>query len=64
MSQWLLKTNGEIVLRRSLRPLQVSGMHSFRELNKREIFDDLVKKRWGSSAKPPENVEVKNDEQD
>ena len=45
MSQWILKVNGRVVPRRSLRPLKVDEIHSPVEIKKREVFDELIKRR-------------------
>ena len=46
MAQWILKANGRVVPRRSLRPLKVDELHSPVEIKKREVFDELIKRRW------------------
>jgi hypothetical protein len=53
MAQWILKGNGRVVPRRSLRPLKVDELHSATEIKKREIFDGLIERRWGTSINPP-----------
>jgi hypothetical protein len=53
MAQWILKANGRVVPRRSLRPLKVDEIHSVTELKKREIFTGLIERRWGTSINPP-----------
>ena len=45
MAQWILKANGRVVPRRSLRPLKVDELHSPVEIKKREVFDELIKRR-------------------
>ena len=52
MAQWMLKTNGEVVPRRKRIPLQVAEKHSPVEIKKREIFNDLIRRRWGDSVTP------------
>ena len=52
MAQWILKANGRVVPRRSLRPLKVDELHSPVEIKKREVFDELIKRRWGSPMTP------------
>ena len=61
MAQWILKDNGEVVPRRIHRSLQVAERHSPVELKKREIFNDLIKRRWGDSVTPA-RTDVKADE--
>ena len=53
MAQWILKANGKVVPRRTLRPLSVEDLHNPIEVKKREVFDSLIKKRWGDSITPP-----------
>jgi hypothetical protein len=53
MAQWILKANGQVVPGRSSRPLKVDEIHSVTEIKKREIFDGLIKRRWGTSINPP-----------
>jgi hypothetical protein len=53
MSQWVLKSNGNVVPRRTVRPLRVDELHSPEELKKREIFGALIERRWGTSINPP-----------
>ena len=59
-----LISNGDISSRRTLCIIQISELHSSTEVKKKEVFDDLVTKTWGSSLKLPENEEVKNGEKD
>jgi hypothetical protein len=60
MAQWILKANGNVVPRRSSRPLKVDELHSATEIKKRAIFDGLIERRWGTSINPPK----KNDTED
>ena len=53
MAQWILKSNGQVVPRRSLRPLKVEETHSEREKEMRRIFDRLIERRWGTAMTPP-----------
>ena len=46
MAQWILKANGRVVPRRSLRPLKVDELPSPVEIKKREVFDELIKRKW------------------
>ena len=52
MAQWILQANGRVVPRRSSRPLEVDELHSPVEHKKREVFDELIKRRWGSPMTP------------
>jgi hypothetical protein len=53
MAQWILKANGNVVPRRSSRPLKVDEIHSAQEQQKRKIFDGLIERRHGTSINPP-----------
>ena len=53
MVQWILKENGRVISLRMSRLLKVYEIHSSKELNKREIFNGLIERRWGKSNKPP-----------
>ena len=53
MAQWILKANGRVVPRRSIRPLKVHVIHSPVEIKKREVFDELIERRWGSPITQP-----------
>lgn len=55
MSQWILKSNGQVVPRRSHRPLQIDELHSEVEQKKRELFDQLIERRWGTSINGPKS---------
>ena len=53
MCQWVLKVNGQVVSRRTLRPLKTDEIHSASEERKRQIFDKIIEKRWGTAIFPP-----------
>ena len=59
MPQWILKANGRVVPKRSLSPLTVDELHSPVELKKREVFDELIKRRWGSPMTPSNTQQQK-----
>jgi hypothetical protein len=61
MCQWVLKGNGKVVPRRSVRPLNPSEIHSEVEIKKRNVFDELIERRHGTSINPPKPM---NDESD
>ena len=52
MAQWVLKANGEVISRRTLRPLQVDELHCDIEAKKRETFNALIERRHGTSTRP------------
>ena len=65
MAQWVLTAKGTVVPRRSLRPLQVAELHSPVEIKKRQVFDALIERRWGTSTRPPNpSTEDESDDQD
>ena len=64
MAQWILKANGNVVPRRTVRPLTQLEQNSETEKEKRSVFTELVGKRWGTSAFPPPEVEVAADKLD
>jgi hypothetical protein len=53
MAQWILKANGRVVPRRSHRPLTIDEEHSEHERQKRQLFDRLIERRWGTSISGP-----------
>jgi hypothetical protein len=53
MAQWILKANGNVVPRRTLRPLNTAELHSITEAKKRQIYDALIERRWGTSMSAP-----------
>ena len=59
MAQLILKANGRVVPRRSLRPLKVDELHSPVEIKKREVFDEFLKRRWGTPMTPPNTQQPK-----
>jgi hypothetical protein len=58
MAQWVLKANGQVVPRRTLRPLHVAEIHSPMEEKKREIFDKLIERKHGTAITPPKIKEM------
>ena len=61
MCQWVLKANGSVVPRRTVRPLQVAEIHSPIEIKKRKVFDELIERRHGTSINPPKPATAKPD---
>ena len=53
MAQWVLKANGNVVPHRTTRPLNASKLNSDTEKEKHALFNELLKKRWGTSVNPP-----------
>jgi Reverse transcriptase (RNA-dependent DNA polymerase) len=53
MCQWILKANGKVVPRRSMRPLTIAEIHSPIELKRQQVFNELIERRWGTSINPP-----------
>ena len=52
MVQWILKVNCNVVQFQTLRPLSVEKTNSYMEAKKCEIFDALIKRRWGNAITP------------
>ena len=50
-----------MVPRRTLQPIQTSKIHNPIERKKRESFDALIERRWGTSINPPPVVTVDDD---
>ena len=63
MAQWVLKANGNVVPRRSLRPLKVEELHSPTELKKQDVFDALIERRWGTSINPPKPARTREEDE-
>jgi hypothetical protein len=57
----VLKANGNVVPRRTCRPLNVAELHSPTEIEKRKIFDTVIRGRWGTSMSPPPTVKGASD---
>lgn len=58
MSQWILKSNGKVVPRRTVRSLTAAEINSSTELAKRLLFDELITKKWGTSMSPPPDTTI------
>jgi hypothetical protein len=62
MSQWVLRNNGRVIPRRTLRPLTEREIRE--EVKQREIFDVVIHKRFGSPflpTRPIADYEVKDE---
>ena len=53
LSQWVLKSNGNVVPRRTVQVLQLDEIHSDTEKRTRDVFDALIERRWGSPMSTP-----------
>lgn len=53
MAQWVLQANGNVVPRRTVRPINTAEIHSEVEKTKRQKFDEFIVTRWGTAAEPP-----------
>ena len=56
MAQWILKANGQVVPRCSVRPLHPSELTSPSEQSKCHSFDTLIERRFGTSINPPQQL--------
>ena len=57
MSQLFLKPNGNVLPRRTLRPINIADIHSPVKINKMYTFDAIIERRWGLSMDPPKTNE-------
>ena len=62
MAQWVLKANGNVVRCRTLSPVHVDELYSPQEVKKRETFDALIERRWGTSMTPPPALSLTENE--
>jgi hypothetical protein len=53
MAQWILKAKGNVVPRRTHRPLKTEKIHSEQEHEKQKVFEALIARRWGTAINPP-----------
>jgi hypothetical protein len=60
MAQRILKANGKVVPRRSSCPLKVDEIHLPTEIKKRDVFDGLTERRWGTSINPPKQTDAED----
>jgi hypothetical protein len=58
MSQAILKYNGRVVPRRTLRRLTVAELNSESELKKQTAFDEAIIKIHGDSMSLPEHPDI------
>ena len=49
ISQWILKYNGRVIPRITVRSLSTEEKHSTVESKKRQIFDALIRRKLGKS---------------
>ncbi len=61
MCQWILKSNGNVVPRRSLRPLNVDELHNKDQARKEGIFERCIAEKWGTSINPPPPIPLDAD---
>ena len=54
MTSWILKSNGKVVPRRTVRPLKDEEIRNEQEKKKRELFEKIIVERHGTYAKPDE----------
>eukprot|EP00957_Ditylum_brightwellii_P058056 4402698-Ditylum_brightwellii.AAC.1 len=45
MSEWVMKVNGHVVPRQTVRPLKVKELNSKPEIRSRNLFDSLIERR-------------------
>ena len=56
MAQWILKANGQVVPHHSVRPLHLGELTSPSEQSKRQSFDALIERRFGTLINPPQQL--------
>jgi hypothetical protein len=61
MCQWVLKGNGKVVPRRSVRPHNPAEIHSEVEIKKRKVFDELIERKHETSINLPKPIKSKSD---
>ena len=54
MCQWILRVNGRVIPRQTVRPLTIEELASQTEVNKRAAFDLAIKRKLGNSIAAPE----------
>ena len=64
MCQWILKSNGKVVPRRSLRPLTTAELHSPIEIQRRKVFERLIQSHLGDSINLSKEETEINDDRD
>ena len=56
MCQWVLKANGKVMPRHTIRPLQTAEIHSPVQIKLHRNFDALIERRHGSAINPPKPI--------
>ena len=66
LSQWVLKSSGNVVPCQTIRALQLDELHSDAEKWKRDIFDALIERRSGSPMSTPnkDDADITTDTED
>ena len=64
MAQWVLNYHGNVVPRRSVRPLTHDEMTRDAEIQKRQQFDIIIQGRWGTALTPPQTIKDATDSDD
>jgi len=52
MTYWVLKSNGEVVPRRTVRKPNEEELYSETENRKRQLFDAVIREKLGDSMTP------------
>jgi hypothetical protein len=60
MSQWILRANGRVIPRRTVRPLNAIEIRSELSKQRRTEFDVVIHKQFGSPWKPPSHLKEYN----
>ena len=59
MTQWILKAKWQNCHKKIPQTPQVDEIHGPVEIKKREVFDELIKRRWGTPMTPPNTQQPK-----
>jgi hypothetical protein len=60
MSQWILRANGRVIPRRTVRPLNAIEIRSELSKQRRTEFDIVIHKQFGSPWEPPSHLKEYN----
>ena len=64
MAQWILKLNGKVIPSRTNCPLHIDEIHNPQEVKKREVFDALIERRYGTSTRPAKDIKDESESDD
>eukprot|EP00957_Ditylum_brightwellii_P050554 3833907-Ditylum_brightwellii.AAC.1 len=56
MAQWVMRGNGNVVPRQTLKLLKLEELNSKTEIRSRNLFDSFIERRWDMSMNPPQET--------